>query len=500
MLGTQETSGTAEVSTLRPENRILATLAELGGDVPAGAMRQQPTGIAYRSDAVRAGDAFFAIRGFAHDGHEFASDAVGRGASMLVVERPVSVDVPQVVVADTRVALARTSSAFYGEPSRALEVVGITGTNGKTTTTYILDSILRRSGRTTGLIGTVETRIADESRRAGRTTPESADLQALFAEMRDRGVSGVSMEVSSHAIDLHRVDGISFAVAAFTNLTQDHLDYHHTVEEYASVKRRLFEEFEVGRRVVNVDDPMGATMASELGVECTVGRGAAADVRAVSEMLGPLGSEFTLVTESGDARVRLPLAGAYNVSNALVAAGCALSLGIELSTVVRGLESSPQVPGRLERVDAGQPFAVIVDYAHTPDSLEKAIAAVKAVTRGRVIVVFGCGGDRDPEKRSLMGRAAGLHADHVIVTSDNPRSEDPVGIILQIEDGLRDTTSSWEAEVDRRAAIARAICQAEDGDSVLIAGKGHEDYQVFADRIVHFDDREVAVEEVRRTC
>ncbi len=493
-------SASADVGLMEQPTSILPSLAALGADIPPEVSELSISGVAYRSDAVRTGDAFFAIPGFTHDGHDFARDASARGAAVLVVQRRLPLDAVQIVVPNTRAALARASAAFFGEPSRALEVVGITGTNGKTTTTYVLDSILKASGRRTGLIGTVETRVAEERRPAGRTTPESADLEALLAKMRDRGVASVSMEVSSHAIDLHRVDGIAFAVAAFTNLTQDHLDYHHTLEEYASVKRRLFEEFEVARRVVNIDDPLGAAMASDLAVECTVGRLSGADVTAADERPDARGTTFTLSAHSEQADVLLPLTGAFNVANALVAAGCALSLGIGLEVIVSGLEMAPQVPGRLERVDAGQPFSVIVDYAHTPDSLEKAILAVREVTEGRVIVVFGCGGDRDPEKRPLMGRAAGRAADHVVVTTDNPRSEDPVGIILQIEDGLRDVLASWEVEVDRRKAIGAALAQAEEGDSVLIAGKGHEDSQIFADRTIHFDDREVAAEEVRRAC
>jgi UDP-N-acetylmuramoyl-L-alanyl-D-glutamate--2,6-diaminopimelate ligase len=318
--------------------------------------------------------------------------------------------------------------------------------------------------------------------------------------MRDAGVSAAALEVSSHAIDLHRVDGLRFAVAAFTNLTQDHLDYHTTLEAYFSVKRRLFTDFEVAARVVNIDDAAGVELAAGLPDPITVGLDESASVRARNVELSARGTRFELVVDGSVVPVALPLAGAYNVSNALVAAGCALACGIDLATVVRGLEGSPQVPGRLERVDDGGAFAVIVDYAHTPDSLEKAIQAVKAVTPGRVIVVFGCGGDRDPDKRALMGSAAGVSADRIIVTSDNPRSEDPVGIILQIEDGLRLTGASWQVEVDRGRAIARAIALAEPGDSVLIAGKGHEDYQIFADRTVRFDDREVARRELQASC
>ncbi len=451
-------------------------------------------GVAYRSDHVSAGDAFFCVRGFAHDGHTFGAEAVKRGAAALVVEHPLDVSIPQFVVADTRAALARAASVAAGHPSRVMDVVGITGTNGKTTTTYLVDAVLRAAGRTTGMIGTVESRIADESRPAARTTPESVDLQSLLVQMRDAGVSACSMEVSSHAIDLHRVDGVRFSVAAFTNLTQDHLDYHHTLEEYFSVKKRLFTEHDVAHRVVNVDDPLGAQLAQELSDVLRVGTAPEADVRASDITLSASGAVFLLQTPAGSRTVRLPLAGAYNVSNALVAAGCALSLGIELDTVVAGLESAPQVPGRLERIECGQPFAVVVDYAHTPDSLEKAAKAVAAVAEGRTIVVFGCGGDRDPDKRPLMGAAAAHSADFVIVTSDNPRSEDPVGIVLQIEDGLRDAATGYVVEIDRRRAIERAIGLAKPGDAVLIAGKGHEDYQIFADRTVHFDDREVARE------
>ncbi|MEL7668028.1 MAG: UDP-N-acetylmuramoyl-L-alanyl-D-glutamate--2,6-diaminopimelate ligase [Actinomycetota bacterium] len=458
------------------------------------------SGISHRSDLTRQGDVFFCVPGFRRDGHDFAADAVSRGAVAVVCERALEVPVPTLLVPDSRAALARVAARFHGHPSRDLAVVGITGTNGKTTTTYLLDSVLRRAGRRTGVIGTVETRIRDERLSSARTTPESADLQELFARMVTEGVDAVSMEVSSHAIDLHRVDSVRFAVAAFTNLTQDHLDYHHTLEEYWSVKRRLFTDLDVGERVIDVDDPYGEQLARSLPGACTVGRSPSARVRAQNERPAADGTVFDLVIERGTVAVELPLPGAYNVSNALVAAGCALALGIDLDTVAAGLSEAPQVPGRLERVDEGQDFTVLVDYAHTPDSLAKAIAAVRAVTPGRVITVFGCGGDRDPEKRPLMGAAAGAGSDVVVVTSDNPRSEDPVGIILQIEDGLRGADVEHTVEVDRRSAIAYAIGVARSGDAVLIAGKGHEDYQIFADRTIHFDDREVAREELRARC
>jgi len=477
------------------------TLAELLEDVAPPEARDASTavaGVAYRSDSVRPGDVFFCVSGHTFDGHEFAADAVSRGAAALVVGHPVEgLRVPQVVVPDVRAALALASARIFDRPTDRLRVVGVTGTNGKTTTCYLIDAIARAEKVRTGLIGTVETRIGDAREGAGRTTPESRDLQELFARMVADGVGIVSMEVSSHAIDLHRVDGVRFAVAAFTNLSQDHLDYHRTMDEYFAVKSRLFSDMGAASRVVCIDDEAGERLAEQVGAEITVGRRAGAMITAADVDLGIVGSDFSLLTPAGGRRVRLPLAGDFNVSNALVAAGCALALGIPLDTVAAGLESAPQVPGRLERVDEGQAFSVLVDYAHTPDGLAKAIAAVRAVTPGRVITVFGCGGDRDPAKRPLMGEAAGTLSDAVVLTSDNPRSEDPVGIILQVEDGLRCTTATVHTEVDRRTAIAFALSLAREGDAVLIAGKGHEDYQVFADRTIHFDDREVAREELR---
>ncbi|MDO8963309.1 MAG: UDP-N-acetylmuramoyl-L-alanyl-D-glutamate--2,6-diaminopimelate ligase [Coriobacteriia bacterium] len=479
-------------------------LSDLIHDLPAQGpegLSAAVAGIAYRSDLVRDGDAFFCVRGLAHDGHSFAADAAGRGASVIVVtDELAGLPVPQVRVEDTRVALALASSRLFGEPSRRMAVVGITGTNGKTTTTYLLDAIARAHGSTTGIVGTVEIRVADERRASKRTTPESRDLQELLANMADSGVEIVAMEVSSHAIDLHRVDAIRFAVAAFTNLSQDHLDYHGTLEEYFSVKSRLFDGMDVGSRVVNIDDTYGRRLAEQAGAEITVGFSEHAMVRAESVAYGPTSTSLTLVAPSGRVGVSLPLAGAFNVSNALVAAGCALGLGIPLSTIAAGLEGAQQVPGRLERIDCGQDYAVLVDYAHTPDGLEKAIAAVREVTPGRVITVFGCGGDRDPSKRPLMGEVAGRLSDIVVVTSDNPRTEDPLGIILQIEDGLHGAVAERHAEVDRRRAIALALSLAHTGDAVLLAGKGHEDYQIFADGAVHFDDREVAREELARGC
>lgn len=482
------------------DTRIMTLLQGLGARALSDA-NPSVSGVAYRSDSVSEGDAFFCVPGLVHDGHDYAAHAVARGAVALVVERELpGVDAPQFLVADARSALALVACTFYEDPSASLSVVGITGTNGKTTTTYLLDSILRAAGLLTGIIGTVETRIAGEQQLSSRTTPESSDLQALLADMRQADVDVVSMEVSSHAIDLGRVEGVRFAVVAFTNLTQDHLDYHHTLDAYFATKRRLFSDFEVGARVVNIDDPYGRVLADDFGDALTVGRSEDAMVRAADEQLDAQGASFTLVMPEWSERVRLPLAGAFNVSNALVAAGCALALGIAPSAIAEGLRHARQAPGRMERIDAGQPFAVVVDYAHTPDALQKAILALKDVTQGRVIVVFGCGGDRDPLKRPIMGAIAGRYASILIVTSDNPRSEDPADIAREIEGGLAGCSAEYEVEPDRRRAIARALALAVGGDAVLIAGKGHEDYQVFADGTVHFDDREVAREELTRLC
>jgi len=477
------------------------TLADLLKELPAtgeAGLSTTVSGVAYRSDRVRAGDVFFCVPGYAFDGHDYAADAVARGAAAVVVKRSLDgLGVPQVVVDDPRAALAIASARFFGTPTERLEVVGVTGTNGKTTTCYLIEAIARASGRATGLIGTVETRVNGEREPAGRTTPESRDLQELFSRMLAGGVSTVAMEVSSHAIDLHRVDGVHFAVAAFTNLSQDHLDYHRTMDEYYAVKARLFTELPCDHRVVCIDDDAGLQLAELCRADLTVGRSEHAAIRAENVVLAASGSTFTLVTPIGSTRAELPLAGDFNVANALVAAGCAIALGVGVDEIAAGLAAAPQVPGRLERIEEGQGFSVLVDYAHTPDGLAKAIAAVRAVTSGRVITVFGCGGDRDPEKRPLMGRAAGEFSDVVVVTSDNPRSEDPVGIILQVQDGLRCAPAEVHIEVDRRRAITLALSMACRGDAVLIAGKGHEDYQIFADRTIHFDDREVAREELR---
>ncbi len=477
------------------------SLADLAGEfavVSDAARDLRVTALAHDSRQVGPGTLFFCVVGAESDGHDFAQAATDAGAVALVVERELpQVAAVQVVVDDSRRALARIAARFYGHPSHKLRVCGITGTNGKTTSAFILESLLREFGRTTGLIGTVETRIAGTREPAGRTTPDALELQRLLARMLEAGVSDVVMEVSSHALDLERVGALRFACAAFTNLSQDHLDWHHDMESYYAAKKKLFTDYEVAARVINVDDPWGARLFSELSeaglAPFSVGLKAALTFDPDSVVYGPTETSFELCTSSQQSvAVRVPLVGAYNVHNVLIAAGCALHLGLKLEEIAPALALLTPAPGRLEHVDAGQDFTVLVDYAHTDDALRTALRALREVTPGRLITVFGCGGDRDHSKRPLMGRAAGECSDYVVATSDNPRSEDPRAILRAVEEGLSVTQATSEVIVDRATAIGRAIELAQTGDCVFIAGKGHEDYQIFADRTIHFDDREVA--------
>ena len=457
----------------------------------------------FSSRDVGDGALFFCVPGTTADGHDFAADAVLRGACALVVERELAEDVPQVLVDDAREALALCSCNFFGHPSEQLSLVGITGTNGKTTTAFLTEHIARSCGRRTGLMGTVECHVGERVLPSLHTTPESRDLQQLLSEMVDAGVEVAALEVSSHAIDLGRIDGTRFAVAAFTNLTQDHLDYHKTMEAYFEAKAALFTAHHPARSVICVDGEYGRRLAERC-------KAAGADfvcvsaqdtpgcaVRVVSASYAPHSTDLVLDVEGTEHAFTLPLVGRFNVENAVVAFGIARALGFSAQDIVAALGSAPQVPGRLERVIGRDgtvpPFGVLVDYAHTPDSIAKAIDAVKAVTAGRVICVFGCGGDRDHGKRPKMGAAA-LAADIAVVTSDNPRTEDPDAIIEQILPGMAGHEERYEVHPDRKEAIARAIALAEAGDAVLIAGKGHEDYQIIGTEKRHFDDREIAAE------
>ena len=464
-------------------------------------------GIAYRSDRVQPGDAFFCVVGMTTDGHSFAQDAIDRGAKVLVVERKVyladATDVTEIVVKDTRKAMAAAAANFYDHPSKDLALVGITGTNGKTTTTYLVEHIARVAGKRTGVIGNVGIRIGDEAEKSAHTTPESPDLQQLFARMRDARCDVVAMEVSSHALDLDRTWDAAFAVTAFSNLTQDHLDYHHTFEAYFEAKARLFSKDYPAKRVICIDDKWGKELLRRCSVAedsvVTTGFDPSAQIHPVDVQYAPTHTTITLDVRGSLHTFDYPLVGKFNVENVMCAFGIGLQLGFPAETIVEALEEAPQIPGRLERVSAPNTggVSVFVDYAHTPDALEKALASIMALTPGRTVCVFGCGGDRDASKRPIMGKAA-LAADHAVVTSDNPRTEDPQAIIEDIVSGMSSGAGRFEVEADRRAAIARAIAQAKPGDSILIAGKGHEDYQLVGDQVLSFDDRIVAAEELAR--
>ena len=471
-------------------------LREVLGDAARDAPPVEVTALAYDNRLVTSGTLFFCVPGFTRDGHDFAPDAVARGAVALVVERPLGLGVPEVLVDDVRAAMAPAAAAINGDPTAALRAVGITGTNGKTTTAFIVRGLLEAAGVRTGLVGTVNAVVGGAERPMVRTTPEAIDLQRMFADMRDAGDDAVVMEVSSHALALHRADAIHWAVALFTNLTQDHLDFHSTMEDYFLAKRRLFDAGpEVA--VINVDDPYGARLAYDFPDAIRIGIDSLhAQVRATHIRGDASGSTFDV----GDLELRSPLPGRFNVLNVLGAVAAVRALGVDDATIAEALPRTARAPGRFEPVDEGQAFAVLVDYAHTPDSLENVLLAARPLTggpldAGRVIVVFGAGGDRDRAKRPMMGAVACDLADVVIVTSDNPRNEDPEAIIGAI---LAGCGAGVDVEVDRRAAIERAIAAAEDGDIVVIAGKGHEQGQEFEDgRKVPFDDVTVAREALR---
>jgi UDP-N-acetylmuramoyl-L-alanyl-D-glutamate--2,6-diaminopimelate ligase len=459
------------------------------------------TGLAYDSRKVAPGDLFVAVVGLKQDGRRFVGEALGRGAAAVVLEGADILDgsvTGRVIVPSSREALARLADAYFGHPSRALTVVGITGTNGKTTTSLLVDALLAADGRPTGVIGTIEYRIGPERLPAGQTTPEAVELQSLLARMAERGVAGVAMEVSSHALALHRVDGIEFDVAVFTNLTQDHLDFHGTLDAYRGAKARLFSLLASGRKprraaVVNRDDPAGAAMTGGLDVPVlTFGLGSPALVRPARFVSDVDGIRMDVETPRGGVEIASRLVGEHNVMNLLAAVGVGLALDMDLAAIARALGGVSAVPGRFERVEAGQPFLVAVDYAHTPDALERVLSTAKKLVGagGRLAVVFGCGGDRDRGKRPIMGAIAARLADRVWVTSDNPRSEPPGAIIAEIVAGIPAGAAGRHVAIaDRKAAIRSALAWAAAGDVVVIAGKGHETYQIVGSQVLPFDDR-----------
>jgi UDP-N-acetylmuramoyl-L-alanyl-D-glutamate--2,6-diaminopimelate ligase len=486
--------------------------AVAGGEPVVGDGSVEIASLAYDSRRVEAGSLFFCVPGEKVDGRDFAEAAVAAGASGLVVQRKIeTLDIAQIVVRDARAAMAPVAARFWGDPTKELKVVGITGTNGKTTTAFLIREILEAAGVQCGLLGTVKQIVGGKEEAVERTTPEAVDLQETFRRMVDSGDKACAMEVSSHALALHRADAIHFDVALFTNLTQDHLDFHADMEDYFAAKRLLF-EMGPGTAIVNAADRYGAQLAGEF--DCftfSTEDNVEADIVATDIALKPAGAEFTAMQPpagirvsagavykppTGVVRTRLP--GRFNVANALGALAAAFAIGVEPDDAAHALERATPPPGRLEPVDEGQSFSVFVDYAHTPDSLENVLRAAQGLASGGLIAVFGAGGDRDRDKRPMMGRAGAELSDLAVITSDNPRSEDPEAIVAEVAAGA-EGGGEVVLEVDRRAAIALALSRARPGDTVVIAGKGHEQGQEFeGGRKIPFDDREVAREELRK--
>jgi UDP-N-acetylmuramoyl-L-alanyl-D-glutamate--2,6-diaminopimelate ligase len=466
---------------------------QLGSEVGS-----EVTSLAYDSRRVQPGTLFFAIQGEKADGHAFIPQALERGAVAVVSERIPPSDLASrwVRVPRIRRALSTAGRVFFGQPELHLKLIGITGTNGKTTTAFLVDSILRAAGIRAGLFGTIEYRVGDRVLPALNTTPESLDLWSYFRQIADAGGTGVVMEVSSHALAQERVWGFPYAVAVFTNLTQDHLDYHKDFEHYYEAKRRLFEGLGTPPpqwAVINVDDPWGRKL---LDVPCpqrlTYGMNSNAQVKVKHLDRRHNGLEGTIVTPAGKVQLASSLLGRVNLANILAATAASIAYGIPLEKIEKGLKDLKAVPGRCERIDEGQPFLVIVDYAHTDDALRNVLSTARELTHNRLIVVFGCGGERDRTKRPLMGEAAGSLSDLAVLTSDNPRGEDPLLIMSDALVGLQKAGKPYWAEVDREAAIRKAVEEAREGDVVVLAGKGHETYQILKDRTIPFDDREIA--------
>ena len=492
------------------------TLGQLLENVPVSKMFQttfgsmavthdvEIAGIHYDSSKIQRGDMFVALRGVKTDGHRFVTDAISRGAKAVVMEDDDAVPDPyfmhtgvvKIVVSNSRRALAKLSAAWYGNPAQSLRLIGVTGTNGKTTTAYVIRHLLERSAlpARVGLIGTIETIIGDDHFPATHTTPESLELHAVLSKMKEAGCTHVVMEVSSHALHQHRVFGLDFEAAVFTNLTQDHLDYHRTMDEYLNSKKVLFDTLSVNAvAAINVDDPSALKMVRDSAARCvTYGFIPTAEIRAENTALSIAQTTYTLYAPSGSCNIHTPLVGKFNVSNALGAAAVCFSLGTSLEAIREGLATFTTAPGRFDRVDSPKGWTAIIDYAHTPDALEKSLGALRDVmpeSGGRLITVFGAGGDRDKSKRPLMGRIVEEKSDVTIVTSDNPRTEDPAAIIQDICAGLKHPEKAI-CEPDRGEAIRKACTMAASGDVVFIAGKGHENYQVIGSEKKHFSDKE----------
>jgi UDP-N-acetylmuramoyl-L-alanyl-D-glutamate--2,6-diaminopimelate ligase len=497
-----------QINALSSKNITVKQVAESLGANASGDLSASVTDVTHDSRQAREGTLFVAIKGATSDGHRFIDDVVRRGAAGVISESapPDGFAKPWLKVANAREALARAASVVYDEPSHDLDLVGVTGTNGKTTTTYLCFALAEAAGVKPAMLTTVEYRIGEKSEEAVRTTPEASDTNRFLRTAVDAGCAMAVMEASSQAIDLHRCDWLRFKVAVFTNLTRDHLDYHGTMENYFDAKKKLFD----GRlgeppaaSVINIDDEWGVALANGLSESgksvVTFSQTTSADLTAENVEVSLIhGTSFDLKTKAGTRRITSPLVGKPHVYNMLSATGVALELGYDLDSIERGLSTCVGAPGRFERVPHDGDFAVVVDYAHTDDALINTLQTARHLTAGRIITVFGCGGDRDKTKRRPMGEAAGELSDIVIITSDNPRNEDPLRIIAEIEAGVRDKTESYEIVSDRREAISRAVAIARAGDVVIIAGKGHETYQLIGSDKFHFDDREVAAEALQR--
>jgi len=477
-------------------NKTVRMLADVvGGSVVGPGTETVITDVTHDSRQAGPGSLYVAVRGSHVDGHDFASAAVSSGAAAICVDHPLSSGVPEIVVEDTRRTMGRLASAVHDYPSRSLSVVGVTGTNGKTTVTHYVESIAGRAGLRTGLVGTIHTRAGGDATPSTLTTPEGPELQRLLGEMRDRDVDLVAVEVSSHALELGRVEGTRFAVAAYTNISQDHLDFHGDMAAYEAAKERLFTDYEVGTAVINIDDPWGAEIAARYrGNIITVGRGGDFSVRSVKTH--PAHSQFVVETQKGAFELDAPVVGEFNVANLVLASACSVAVGIELDEVFAAATEVAGVPGRFEVVSGDDPISVIVDYAHTPEGVATVVETARRLSPGRVIALLGAGGDRDRAKRPAMGEALS-RADFAIVTSDNPRTEEPAAIVSAVVSGI---TAGAEhlVELDRRRAIDRAIDEATDGDVVLVLGRGHEPMQDLGTEKVAFDDREVAAASLRR--
>ncbi len=482
------------------------TFEELTRGVPGarggGDFSARVTGVAYDSRRVRPGDVFVAVCGFEADGHDFVGEALASGAAAVIAERRMQgLDVPVFVAHSSREALSRIGDALYGHPSGELALIGVTGTNGKTTTAFLIDAVLRAAGRSTGLMGTICYRVGEETFEEPRTTPEGPDLQGYLRRMVEAGATHAVMEVSSHGLALGRLLGCDFETAVFTNLTQDHLDFHGDMETYFQAKSRLFTAFSPQSAVVNVEDAYGARLAGMASGEVwTYAAEGEADVVAEDVRASASGMRFRLCTPAGQTRIETTLIGRHNLSNVLAASAACLAQGLSLEEVAAGVAALENVPGRFEKVEAGQPFLVVVDYAHTEDALARVLEFARPVTQGRLLTLMGCGGDRDARKRPLMAAAALRASDYVVMTSDNPRTEEPASILRQVEAGadlVPGSTGRWRSILDRREAIRAIIASADAGDTVVIAGKGHETYQIIGHERTPFDDCEEAREALR---